>query len=93
MSKNNNNATLTEQAKSAADIAAGHGQYLQGAAESAIGSATGSQAWSETGENIKQQAAESIRAAVNNAPDGGKVGELANEACPSTGQGLGSKGN
>ncbi|PWN18422.1 hypothetical protein BCV69DRAFT_285047, partial [Microstroma glucosiphilum] len=83
MTDNTNQASFLDQAKSAASIAGGHVQYAQGAAESAIGSTTGSEAWTNSGESIKKDAANNIRESFQNAPDGGKAGELAQEGmCP-----------
>ncbi|CAF1440110.1 unnamed protein product, partial [Rotaria sordida] len=49
--------------KSNASLLGGHAQYVKGAAETAIGNVTGSQAWKDSGAHDKQEAAEKMRAA------------------------------
>ena len=57
----------------------------------AIGNATGSSAWTESGEQVKKDAASSIKESFNAAPEGGKLGELSDKACPQTGEGVGDQ--
>ncbi|CRK15609.1 hypothetical protein BN1723_010737, partial [Verticillium longisporum] len=45
-------------------LVAGHAEYIKGAAESAIGSVTGSHAWTSSGEQDKAHAASSMKAAA-----------------------------
>ncbi|CAF0985907.1 unnamed protein product [Rotaria sordida] len=49
--------------KSNASVLGGHAQYVKGAAETAIGNVTGSQAWKDSGAHDKQEATEKMRAA------------------------------
>ncbi|KAI0844988.1 hypothetical protein F5Y00DRAFT_185118 [Daldinia vernicosa] len=41
----------------------GHAEYIKGATESAIGSATGSQAWTSSGEQAKAHAVDTMKTA------------------------------
>ncbi|XDG01537.1 hypothetical protein ABKA04_001152 [Annulohypoxylon sp. FPYF3050] len=41
----------------------GHAEYIKGATESTIGSVTGSQAWTNSGEQAKAHAVDSMKAA------------------------------
>ncbi|KAJ4323043.1 hypothetical protein N0V94_002067 [Neodidymelliopsis sp. IMI 364377] len=47
-------------------LIAGHAQYVKGAAESTIGSVTGNQAWATSGEQDKNQAIDTMKAASEN---------------------------
>ncbi|PWN39749.1 hypothetical protein IE81DRAFT_349908 [Ceraceosorus guamensis] len=83
---------------SAAGVAAGHAKLAQGAASEAIGNATGSEAWQQSGADTKAAATQEIKQAAQSGPDakaqGGVTGtaaELADKACPQTGDGVGSK--
>ncbi|ROT39051.1 hypothetical protein SODALDRAFT_350302 [Sodiomyces alkalinus F11] len=62
-------------------LMAGHAEYLKGVAESGIGTITGSQAWSSSGEQDKVHATSNLRAAAearDPAKQGyGKVEEIA----------------
>jgi len=62
-------------------LVAAHAEYIKGATESTIGSLTGSQAWTASGEQDKAHAKVSMQAANQNrdpARDGyGKVEEVA----------------
>ncbi|KAF2088831.1 hypothetical protein K490DRAFT_38510 [Saccharata proteae CBS 121410] len=62
----------------------GHAQYVKGAAVGAVGSVTGSDAWTQSGEQQKQSAIDSMKTASENrdpARDGyGKVEEMAGKA-------------
>ncbi|RYP25389.1 hypothetical protein DL767_008411 [Monosporascus sp. MG133] len=44
-------------------LVGGHAEYVKGAAESAIGSVTGSQAWTSSGEQAKAHAVDTMKAA------------------------------
>ncbi|RYP63480.1 hypothetical protein DL771_009273 [Monosporascus sp. 5C6A] len=44
-------------------LVGGHAEYVKGAAESAIGSVTGSQAWTSSGEQSKAHAVDTMKAA------------------------------
>ncbi|KAI0180963.1 hypothetical protein GGR52DRAFT_13072 [Hypoxylon sp. FL1284] len=44
-------------------LVGGHAEYVKGAAESTIGSVTGSQAWSSSGEQAKAHAVDTMKAA------------------------------
>ncbi|KAK1997926.1 hypothetical protein LX36DRAFT_657056 [Colletotrichum falcatum] len=65
-------------------LVAGHAQYIKGAAEAAIGSVTGSHAWTSSGEQDKAHAASTMKAAGqqrDHAAQGyGKVEEAAGKA-------------
>ncbi|RYP83214.1 hypothetical protein DL769_001410 [Monosporascus sp. CRB-8-3] len=44
-------------------LVGGHAEYVKGAAESTIGSVTGSQAWTSSGEQAKAHAVDTMKAA------------------------------
>ncbi|OTA60433.1 hypothetical protein K449DRAFT_82790 [Hypoxylon sp. EC38] len=44
----------------------GHAEYIKGATESTIGSVTGSQAWTSSGEQAKAHAVDAMKAASEN---------------------------
>ncbi|RYP47794.1 hypothetical protein DL768_006203 [Monosporascus sp. mg162] len=44
-------------------LVGGHAEYVKGAAESTIGSVTGSQAWKSSGEQAKAHAVDTMKAA------------------------------
>ncbi|KAH9898863.1 hypothetical protein F4778DRAFT_173050 [Xylariomycetidae sp. FL2044] len=44
-------------------LVGGHAEYIKGAAESTIGSVTGSHAWTSSGEQAKAHAVDSMKAA------------------------------
>ncbi|KAK1704123.1 uncharacterized protein CLUP02_07283 [Colletotrichum lupini] len=58
-SQNTNTNTNTQQP----GLIAGHAEYIKGAAEAAIGSVTGSHAWTSSGEQDKAHAASTMKAA------------------------------
>ena len=62
----------------------GHAQYVKGAAESAVGAATGSEAWNSSAATDKQAGIDAMKAASANRDanrDGfGKVEEMAGKA-------------
>ncbi|KAK2071058.1 hypothetical protein P8C59_005511 [Phyllachora maydis] len=58
----NNNSETNEQQQ--AGLIGGHVQYVKGVAESAIGSVTGSQAWTTSGEQDKAHAREDLQTAA-----------------------------
>ncbi|EFQ35595.1 hypothetical protein CGRA01v4_04097 [Colletotrichum graminicola] len=65
-------------------LVAGHAEYIKGAAEAAIGSVTGSHAWTSSGEQDKAHAASTMKAAGQQrdptAQGYGKVEEVAGKA-------------
>ncbi|KAK4188470.1 hypothetical protein QBC35DRAFT_382637 [Podospora australis] len=64
MSDNNQN-TNTTQPKNPGLIS-GHAEYIKGAAEAAIGSISGSHAWTTSGEQDKAHARASLQAVAEN---------------------------
>ncbi|KAK2056365.1 hypothetical protein LY76DRAFT_595244 [Colletotrichum caudatum] len=65
-------------------LVAGHAEYIKGAAEAAIGSVTGSHAWTSSGEQDKAHAASTMKAAGQQRDPTtqgyGKVEQVAGEA-------------
>ncbi|KAM0273254.1 hypothetical protein ACHAQH_008351 [Verticillium albo-atrum] len=65
-------------------LIAGHAEYIKGAAESAIGSVTGSHAWTSSGEQDKAHAASTMKAAAETRDAStqgyGKIEETAGKA-------------
>ncbi|KAI1469351.1 uncharacterized protein F4812DRAFT_326361 [Daldinia caldariorum] len=47
-------------------LVGGHAEYIKGATESTIGSVTGSQAWTSSGEQAKAHAIDTMKAAGEN---------------------------
>ncbi|KAK3361157.1 hypothetical protein B0T24DRAFT_599506 [Lasiosphaeria ovina] len=76
-----NNSQNQNQQQQQPGLVAGHATYIKGAAESAIGSAMGSHAWTTSGEQAKASAKASLKAATENrnpATDGyGRAEEIA----------------
>ncbi|EKG19410.1 hypothetical protein MPH_03273 [Macrophomina phaseolina MS6] len=74
-STNNNNSTTNP------GLVSSHAEYIKGAAESAIGSVTGSNAWQKSGEQDKAHAVDAMKqASANRDPANsgyGKVEEVA----------------
>ncbi|KAK4161562.1 hypothetical protein QBC43DRAFT_372291 [Cladorrhinum sp. PSN259] len=80
MSSSNINTTQSTQQENPG-LLASHAEYLKGAAESAIGSVTGSNAWTASGEQDKAHAKASLQQATENrdpqAAGYGKAEEIA----------------
>eukprot|EP01103_Thecamoeba_quadrilineata_P021417 TRINITY_DN9843_c0_g1_i1.p1 TRINITY_DN9843_c0_g1~~TRINITY_DN9843_c0_g1_i1.p1 ORF type:complete len:107 (+),score=20.92 TRINITY_DN9843_c0_g1_i1:41-322(+) len=73
-------STNDQQNNEQPGLIASHAEYVKGAAESVIGSITGSQAWTESGEQAKAHAVESMKAASENRDQTqgyGKIEEIA----------------
>ncbi|PRP87916.1 hypothetical protein PROFUN_02653 [Planoprotostelium fungivorum] len=61
--EHNTNTNNMSDNSNSTGLIGGHVQYAKGAAEAAIGSVTGSAAWSESGEKDKSQAIDAMKAA------------------------------
>ncbi|TLD24182.1 hypothetical protein PspLS_06349 [Pyricularia sp. CBS 133598] len=83
MDSNTTNQT-TQSQNQGPGLVAGHAEYVKGVAESAIGTVTGSQAWTASGEQDKAHAVHTMKVAGEqrdaSAQGYGKVEELAGRA-------------
>ncbi|KAI8966348.1 hypothetical protein F5Y11DRAFT_310093 [Daldinia sp. FL1419] len=57
---------MSSQTNQQPSLIGGHAEYIKGATESTIGSVTGSQAWTSSGEQAKAHAVDTMKAAGEN---------------------------
>ncbi|KAI2783027.1 hypothetical protein F4815DRAFT_461632 [Daldinia loculata] len=63
----------------------GHAEYIKGATETAIGSATGSQAWTSSGEQAKAHAVDTMKTAGENRDSSQGFGKVEQKLGQATG--------